>query len=195
MKTFSRVTRSFDIFFDLCLNKRLSKQLRRRWFDTPSHPLWRHCNVKKKHSTRISYGLYYRFHSPFSHHNPCVCTLIYHISANKIVSVHRWSVCMSTVGLCPLIAVRAGPIRLQENSEMWRLVPLNVPHCIWVFFWIPFIFLFCHFIHFLFWLNVFHLLFWIFGHYEIWILLIDFSFIGKCWTILYAHISYYLGVF
>ena len=39
------VTRSFDVFFDLRLNKRLSKQSRRRWFETPSRSLWRHCNV------------------------------------------------------------------------------------------------------------------------------------------------------
>ena len=39
------VTRSFDVFFDLRLNKRLSKQSRRRWFETPSCSLWRHCNV------------------------------------------------------------------------------------------------------------------------------------------------------
>ena len=39
------VTRSFDVFFDLRLNKRLSKQSRRRWFGTPSRSLWRHCNV------------------------------------------------------------------------------------------------------------------------------------------------------
>ena len=38
------VTGGFYVFFDRRLNKRLSKQLRRRWFDTPSHPLWRHCN-------------------------------------------------------------------------------------------------------------------------------------------------------
>ena len=38
------VTRTFDVFFDLCLNKRLSKQSRRRWFETPSRSLWRHCN-------------------------------------------------------------------------------------------------------------------------------------------------------
>ena len=38
------VTRSFDIFFDLRLNKRLSKQWRGWWFETPSHSLWRHCN-------------------------------------------------------------------------------------------------------------------------------------------------------
>ena len=40
------VTRSFDVFFDLRLNKRLSKQSRRRWFETQLRSLWRHhCNV------------------------------------------------------------------------------------------------------------------------------------------------------
>ena len=38
------VTRGFDVFFDLLLNKRLSKQSRGWWFETPSFPLWRHCN-------------------------------------------------------------------------------------------------------------------------------------------------------
>ena len=39
------VTRSFDVFFYLRLYKRLSKQSRRRWFETPSRSLRRHCNV------------------------------------------------------------------------------------------------------------------------------------------------------
>ena len=39
------VTRSFDVFFDLRLNKRLSKQSMRRWFNTPSRSLWSHCDV------------------------------------------------------------------------------------------------------------------------------------------------------
>ena len=38
------VTRSFDIFFDLRLNKRLNKQSWGWWFETPSCPLWHHCN-------------------------------------------------------------------------------------------------------------------------------------------------------
>ena len=37
-------TRIFDIFFDQRLNKRLSKQCWGSWFETPSRPLWRHCN-------------------------------------------------------------------------------------------------------------------------------------------------------
>ena len=39
------VTRSFDVFFDLHLNKRLSKQSRRQWFETQTHSLRRHCNA------------------------------------------------------------------------------------------------------------------------------------------------------
>ena len=38
------VTRSFDVFLDLRLNKRLSKQSRGWWFETLPHPLWRHTN-------------------------------------------------------------------------------------------------------------------------------------------------------
>ena len=34
---------SFNVFFDLHLNKRLSKQLRRQWFGMPSYSLWHHC--------------------------------------------------------------------------------------------------------------------------------------------------------
>ena len=39
------VTRSFDVFFDLRLNKCLSKQSRRRWFGRPSRSWWRRVNV------------------------------------------------------------------------------------------------------------------------------------------------------
>ena len=38
------VTRGFDVFFGLRLNKRLSKQSHGWWFETPSSPLWCHCN-------------------------------------------------------------------------------------------------------------------------------------------------------
>ena len=38
------VTQSFDVLFDLRLNKRLRKQWWDWWFETPSCPLWRLCN-------------------------------------------------------------------------------------------------------------------------------------------------------
>ena len=42
------VTRSFDVFFDLRLNKRLSKQPWGWWFETPAWSLWRHRNGSPK---------------------------------------------------------------------------------------------------------------------------------------------------
>ena len=39
------VTRSFDVFFDLRLNKRLRKQSWGWCFETLSRPLWRHCVI------------------------------------------------------------------------------------------------------------------------------------------------------
>ena len=38
------VTRTFDVSFDLRLNKRLRKQSLGWWFETLSRPLWRQCN-------------------------------------------------------------------------------------------------------------------------------------------------------
>ena len=43
------VTWSFDVFFDLHLNKRLSKQSWGWWFETPSRPLWRQRNAWRVH--------------------------------------------------------------------------------------------------------------------------------------------------
>ena len=40
------VMRDFDVFFDLCLNKWLSKQSWGWWFEMSSRPLCCHCNVK-----------------------------------------------------------------------------------------------------------------------------------------------------
>ena len=47
------VTRSFDVFFDLRLNKRLSKQPWGWWFEPPSWSLWRHRNAKVPWDLRL----------------------------------------------------------------------------------------------------------------------------------------------
>ena len=56
------MTRSFDVLFDLRLNKRLSKQAKRRWFYTPSRSLWRHCNdlTVLQNSTPLPWFPYWR---------------------------------------------------------------------------------------------------------------------------------------
>ena len=50
------VTRSFDVFFDLRLNKWLSNQSWGWWFETLSRPLWRHCNVLGDFKVKLPYS-------------------------------------------------------------------------------------------------------------------------------------------
>ena len=50
------MTRSFDAFFDLSLNKRLSKQSRRGWLEMASRSLWRHCNDTKNSTLVWRFG-------------------------------------------------------------------------------------------------------------------------------------------
>ena len=47
------VAQSFDVFFDLRLNKRLSKPSWGWWFETLSRPLWRHSNGVAKIDYRL----------------------------------------------------------------------------------------------------------------------------------------------
>ena len=47
----SPVTQNFDVFFDLRLNKLLSKQSRRWWFETLSRSLWHHYNDETQQNT------------------------------------------------------------------------------------------------------------------------------------------------
>ena len=78
------VMRSFDVFFDLGLNKRLSKQSWGWWFGTLSRSLWRHSNgiimfhtalsLSRRHhicQTRLSRDNYHSFVS-IVHHFRCM---------------------------------------------------------------------------------------------------------------------------
>ena len=82
------LTRSFDVFFDLCLNKQVNKQSRRRWFETPSRSLWRHCtevcgNVRTllgAHKNAWSYKKY-----------QCVIDLFCFLSISQTLSIYIWN--------------------------------------------------------------------------------------------------------
>ena len=50
------VTRSLYVFFDLRLSQRLNKQTWGWWFETPSRPLWRHCNWVHSCQKRLDAG-------------------------------------------------------------------------------------------------------------------------------------------
>ena len=48
------VTRSFDVYFDMRPNKRLSKQSWGWWFETLSHPFWRNRNARHNNHDGVS---------------------------------------------------------------------------------------------------------------------------------------------
>ena len=82
------VTRSFDVFCDLCLNKRLSKHSWGRWFETPSHPLWRHCNV-------IGYTMIDEVY------------IDHHSLSRSIIFVTKWAVTSVTVCVIEFLCLRS----------------------------------------------------------------------------------------
>ena len=75
------VTRSFDVFFDLPLNKRLSKQPWGWWFETPSWSLWRQCKVLRYflmfgHLPDLNNSKHRAILKPIHH---CLFSRVYHI--------------------------------------------------------------------------------------------------------------------
>ena len=86
------VTRSFDVFFDLCLNKRLSKQWWGWWFVTPSHLLWHHCSNVSTTRACVTIDTLHKPHNalenyPTSHHSVTEMLTHVHISVTDQCSV------------------------------------------------------------------------------------------------------------
>ena len=111
------VTRSSDVFFDLRLNQHLSKQWRRRWFETPTRSSCRHCiesascKVRGLRSERMGIGLIVPSHKslnssdkyPTMHHfatEMCIyltkwCIMRYRVGA--LLDVCNWSITWATL--------------------------------------------------------------------------------------------------
>ena len=77
------VTRSFDVFFDLHLNKRLRKQSWGWWFETLSFALWRHCN-------EVTVGECWRLQCIVQSTPVKQCTAIHVINGNSIALIARF---------------------------------------------------------------------------------------------------------
>ena len=68
------IRRSFGVFFDLHPNNRLNKQWWGWWFETPSRPSWRHCNVFLVFLPRINYlGVYVCVFQDAYHNKLSIC--------------------------------------------------------------------------------------------------------------------------
>ena len=73
------VTRSFDVFFDLHPNKRLSKQWWDRWYEMLSCPLWRHRNeLHWCHSRRYNVV------------SECTPSAVVEIGSRGAYTTHQW---------------------------------------------------------------------------------------------------------
>ena len=81
------VTRSFGVFFNMWLNKRLSKQSRLRWFEALSRSLWRHGNE------------YQHYWCPYDTDALSLC--VARPSAVMVLNVYRpWGRISSTCTIC-----------------------------------------------------------------------------------------------
>ena len=79
------VTRSFDVFFDLRLNKRLSKQSWGRWSETPSSSLWSHRN---DYTDIIWMKWYYAGIAMLLHNSKFHCCILLEI---KLTTIYRFN--------------------------------------------------------------------------------------------------------
>ena len=128
------VTRSFDVCFHLRPNKRLSKQPRGWWFETPLWSLWRHCNDPEHYVHEVAVkmrmmvmceGLILYFTQAvfciFSHHNS-IKKHAYHVGA---ILYHLPILCISFIvavvlpWLYYLYVVYCRAIALVANATCW----------------------------------------------------------------------------
>ena len=98
------VTRSFDVYFDLRPNERLSKQWWGWWFETLSRSLWRHRNDRSKKSYSRAYdntmrqqkvhpSLQMTFSKAFSSERICITRYKPHWSLSLWIQLeisHHW---------------------------------------------------------------------------------------------------------
>ena len=111
------------VFFYLRLNKRLSKQTRRRWFGTSPRSLWRHCNVPNQQFISGTYQA--RKQKSYLSKSYCgqisLFTKIRHdakLRANIFRS--QWMMCMLSEGNRCLPLLYGGPLHYRKTSSISR---------------------------------------------------------------------------
>ena len=98
------------VFPDLCLNKSLNKERRRRWCDTPSSSLWRHCNATVSQMNGISYKI----------HKLCFVALFVQSSTDSCEPLTHWGQYTNF----KKVSVRN--MNLKTPSTKWRTFRLSL---------------------------------------------------------------------
>ena len=121
------VTRSCDVFFDPCLNKRLNKQSWGWWFQTLHCPLWRQCNVssrfvRRQHFCHLFFAgsSFYGDMKYWCHH---ICKQSLSITADEHQNTSAWSYYESYIHLFPMTAP---PNCIIHNRSV--LLPTGAPY-------------------------------------------------------------------
>ena len=127
------VTRSFDVFCELCLNKRLRKQSWSWWFETTSRSLWRHCNGLSASVNRVitdsNNGLWSCWRYTINRTNMIDCRVDIEEEAsvklqskyNKFHSRNLWKyplINISTIFFKPSPFIRMNTVNMSSNVYM-----------------------------------------------------------------------------
>ena len=125
------VTRGFDVFFDLRLNKRLSKQPWGWWFETPSWSLWRQCNGSKPdptHPTRPHRNIMFQTKVNISERSTCAtcrdfCTLEHRPELPVIYTMcaHKNVIKIQCIPLCHKLHIKIANTYSRDNVYERRI--------------------------------------------------------------------------
>ena len=118
------VTRSFDVFFDLRLNKWLRQPSRGWWFETQSWSLWRHCNDASTVSCVDAVDLHmscYMFNTTSlgGHRTRVAAVTLDNMAEDAVAaSASLWQILTVSVRYC-------GPAFVSWLSMLWDILTLN----------------------------------------------------------------------
>ena len=115
------VPRSFDVFFDLSLNNRLSKQPWGWWFETPAWSLWRHRNVTNRN--------YLNLHSHYNTDKQLLYRILWmklHLSFGKKFTTERVNLISSSnieaqVDVLVMVCFLCDALGVREVNETGQL--------------------------------------------------------------------------
>ena len=114
------VTWSFNYFFDLHLNKQLSKQSWDWWFEMPLCSLWHLCNVLKQIETLFSYSLCSCFSAEWEDHREQFPVLVGNAWGKSVSLIARfmWLTWVPFAGRQDPGGPHVGPINLNRHQTI-----------------------------------------------------------------------------
>ena len=132
------VTLSFDVLFDLRLNKRLSKQSWGWWFESLSRPFWRQCNAFETCFDEIYFALGLEIISVFFYHRVFNSVIVIGTNnspllSNKACGFYKINEYVLVLQKCPM----RHQLTLNETFNRFMSISLKRLQCLWYWYLIP----------------------------------------------------------